>query len=148
MVESPMEQLAETFPQRNKGLHMKSFVRRSFLSTAAFTVKRSDGRIRHGVVSLLAALAFAVLALDMRVPLMAAPADVAPSGGKVLIAGGLTDGGYLSSTELYDPATNSFAAVADTAAMNAARIVATPTLLASGKGLIAGGGGFSRPSST
>src|SRR5258708_35154649 len=43
--------------------------------------------------------------------------------GKVLIAGGYEDygAGILLATELYDPATNSFAAAANTAGMNAAR---------------------------
>lgn len=64
--------------------------------------------------------------------------------GKVLIAGGYRhsahsgQGNALSSTELYDPATNSFA---DGPAMNTARYGSTATLLASGKVLIAGGNG-------
>jgi len=58
--------------------------------------------------------------------------------GKVLIAGGVAAGGNpLASTELYDPATNSFAL--KTAAMNAAHDGATATLLPNGKVLIAGG---------
>ena len=71
-------------------------------------------------------------------------ATLLPSG-KVLIAGGCCDsnGKPLSSTELYDPATNSFAPVGDTAVMNDARGGATATLLLSGKVLIAGGGGIS-----
>jgi hypothetical protein len=67
-------------------------------------------------------------------------ATVLPSG-KVLIAGGagVSESDSLSSTELYDPATNTFAAPADTASMNVARTDATATLLPSGKVLIAGG---------
>jgi hypothetical protein len=68
-----------------------------------------------------------------------ATALLLPSG-KVLIAGGYNQvEGWLSSTELYDPSTGSFAAANDTAAMNAPRVYATATLLASGKVLIAGG---------
>jgi Galactose oxidase, central domain len=57
----------------------------------------------------------------------------------VLIAGGFSSSQtYLSSTELYDPATNTFAA--STPSMDAARYVATATLLPNGKVLLAGGG--------
>jgi len=59
--------------------------------------------------------------------------------GKVLIAGGVSSA--LDSTELYDPASNSFAASADTATMNQGRYANTITLLPSGKVLIAGGVG-------
>jgi hypothetical protein len=60
------------------------------------------------------------------------------TNGKVLIAGGTQDGnGGLSSTELYDPVTNTFAA--STPAMNHSRYAATATLLPNGKALIAGG---------
>jgi len=59
--------------------------------------------------------------------------------GKVLIAGGTGNTGTLSSTELYDPLTNAFAASASTPVMNTARSVATATLLPNGKVLIAGG---------
>ena len=62
--------------------------------------------------------------------------------GKVLIAGGEdAKGNSLASTELYDPATNTFAAAAATAKMNVARASATATLLPNGKVLIAGGFG-------
>jgi hypothetical protein len=57
--------------------------------------------------------------------------------GKVLIAGGSGTTGVLSSTEIYDPATNTFAA--STPKMNQARGGATATLLPNGKVLIAGG---------
>ena len=77
----------------------------------------------------------------MRATLIAAPIDAAPAWGKVLIAGGMGVGNApaLSTTELYDPAANSFVAAADTATMNTGRYFATATLLASGKVLIAGG---------
>jgi hypothetical protein len=62
------------------------------------------------------------------------------ASGKVLFAGGAdSKGNLLSSTELYDPATNSFAAPAETASMNTARGGASATPLLSGKVLIAGG---------
>ncbi|MGD0076790.1 MAG: kelch repeat-containing protein, partial [Candidatus Binataceae bacterium] len=59
--------------------------------------------------------------------------------GKVLIAGGVGIVTFMTSTELYDPTSNTFAAPADTATMNAARYDATATLLPSGEVLIAGG---------
>lgn len=61
--------------------------------------------------------------------------------GTVLITGGQNTLGLLSSTELYNPATNMFAATASTAVMNAARASATATLLPNGKVLVAGGSG-------
>jgi hypothetical protein len=59
--------------------------------------------------------------------------------GKVLITGGIgTDGiSRVITTELYDPATNSFTY---TGSMNVARDVAVAVLLPSGKVLVAGGG--------
>jgi hypothetical protein len=65
--------------------------------------------------------------------------EVTLPSGKVLIAGGLTLNNDVSSTELYDPAANTFAAAAATATMNVARDSATITLLSNGKVLIAGG---------
>jgi hypothetical protein len=68
-----------------------------------------------------------------------ATATLLPNG-KVLIAGGaanMSSTGALATTELYDPVANTFAA--STPVMNAARYVATATLLANGKVLIAGG---------
>lgn len=59
------------------------------------------------------------------------------SNGKVLIAGGFGNAGYLNSTELYDPVSDTFAA--STPSMNTARYDATATLLPNGKVLIAGG---------
>jgi galactose oxidase-like protein/Kelch motif protein len=74
----------------------------------------------------------------------AATATLLPNG-KVIIAGGFAPSGSLSSVELYDPASNSFASAASLPAMNTARSNATATLLLSGKVLIAGGGGNSGP---
>src|SRR5258708_4433016 len=67
-----------------------------------------------------------------------ATATLLPNG-RVLIAGGSNSSGYLSSTELFDPATNTFAAA--TPSMNVARRSATATLLPNAKVLIAGGFG-------
>ncbi len=61
------------------------------------------------------------------------------ASGKVLIVGGTTyntEGQYLASAELYDPATGSFS---PTGSMPGPRTMHTATLLASGKVLIAGG---------
>jgi HYDIN/CFA65/VesB-like, Ig-like domain/Cep192 domain 4/Galactose oxidase, central domain len=67
-----------------------------------------------------------------------------PNAGKILIIGGEdTYGDPESSTELYDPATNSFAPPADTPTMNATRFGFTATVIPSGPNqgqiLIAGG---------
>jgi N-acetylneuraminic acid mutarotase len=59
--------------------------------------------------------------------------------GRVLIAGGGGVSASLSSAELYDPATNTFAPSASTPVMNIARAAATATVLRNGKVLIAGG---------
>ena len=60
--------------------------------------------------------------------------------GKVLIVGGTDANGHsLTSTELYDPVSNTFAASASTVPMNGERHYATVTLLPNGKVLIAGG---------
>ncbi|MGC1190409.1 MAG: kelch repeat-containing protein, partial [Candidatus Binatus sp.] len=67
----------------------------------------------------------------------AATATLLPDG-KALIAGGVSfDVGAFSSTELYDPVANTFAAT--TPSMNMARYFATETLLPNGEVLIAGG---------
>jgi hypothetical protein len=63
-------------------------------------------------------------------------ATLLPSGD-VLVAGGYNfDDGYLSSAELYDPATGTWTA---TGSMAAARAAHTATLLPSGDVLVAGG---------
>ena len=66
--------------------------------------------------------------------------------GKVLIAGGIVSGASSSSAELYDPATNTFAA--STPSMNQARDSAAAILLPNGKVLIAGGEAAVRLEST
>src|SRR2546429_475042 len=58
--------------------------------------------------------------------------------GKVLLAGGTGSIGFLSSAELYNPATGTFTA---TGSMTTARYLATATLLNNGQVLIAGGVG-------
>ena len=58
--------------------------------------------------------------------------------GKVLVAGGYSDGGYLASAELYDPASGTWTA---TGSLATARCVHTATLLPNGKVLVAGGSG-------
>jgi hypothetical protein len=62
-------------------------------------------------------------------------ATLLPSG-KVLIAGGQSNGADLTSAELYDPGSNSWKL---TQGMAAARIFATATLLPDGRVLLAGG---------
>jgi hypothetical protein len=63
-------------------------------------------------------------------------AALLPSG-KVLVAGGTTDGAsYLSSAEIYDPAMETWT---ETGSMGTARTEHTATLLANGKVLVAGG---------
>src|SRR5437867_11495560 len=58
------------------------------------------------------------------------------SAGTVLVVGGY-NGNFLSSAEIYDPATGAFRAT--TTGMSAARRAHTATLLADGRVLIAGG---------
>ncbi len=69
-----------------------------------------------------------------------------PSAGKILIAGGEGDDGFLASTELYDPLSNRFIAGPK---MSTVGIDHTATAIASGpnagKILIAGGDGYSSP---
>jgi hypothetical protein len=67
------------------------------------------------------------------------------AAGKILLAGGFPEesDGVLASTELYDPATNTFAPKSATAKMITARAAQTATVISSGpnagKILIAGG---------
>jgi hypothetical protein len=62
-------------------------------------------------------------------------ATLLPSG-KVLVAGGFGNTGYLGSAELYDPATGLWTV---TGSMGRPRELHTATLLPSGKVLVAGG---------
>ncbi|MGZ7080028.1 MAG: Kelch repeat-containing protein, partial [Thermoanaerobaculia bacterium] len=90
-----------------------------------------------GVTSLLVLL-MAASSLSAAPTLGAARANHTATllpNGKVLIAGG-TNGGNLSSAELYDPATGIFT---PTGPMNAARSSHTATVLPNGKVLLAGG---------
>jgi hypothetical protein len=57
--------------------------------------------------------------------------------GEVLVAGGYNESGYLTSAELYDPATATWIA---TGSLSGARASHTATLLPNGKVLVAGGG--------
>jgi WD40 repeat protein len=85
---------------------------------------------------------FAASTPSMNQPRGNATATLLPNG-KVLVAGGVDVRGSCSncsstaSTEIYDPASNTFAA--STPSMNQARAGATATLLPNGKVLIAGG---------
>jgi hypothetical protein len=78
----------------------------------------------------------------MRIARGWATATLLPNG-KVLIAGGYFPSGGIfmtaTSTELYDPVTNTFAFPIGTASMKAGRAQAMATLLANGKVLIVGG---------
>ncbi len=69
---------------------------------------------------------------------------IGPNAGDILIAAGANNIDSLGSTELYEPAANTFAAAADTATMNFARYGATATTLTSGPnaGKILFAGGF------
>ncbi|OGU23155.1 MAG: hypothetical protein A2X85_13370 [Geobacteraceae bacterium GWF2_54_21] len=58
--------------------------------------------------------------------------------GKILVAGGFGSNGILSSAELYDPATNSWAPAGN---LSTARMQHTATLLPNGKVLVTGGSG-------
>ncbi len=65
--------------------------------------------------------------------------------GKVLVAGGLGNGGVLASAELYDPATGNWSRTGD---MNTARNRHTATVLPDGKVLVTGGDNYVDPFST
>jgi hypothetical protein len=93
-------------------------------------------------ILLLNTLSIVLFGTLMPTTLTAATLDAAPTWGKVLIAGGYGDSGFLSSSELYNPLTNSFLPASDTPVMNTARADAVATRLASGKVLIAGGVGI------
>jgi hypothetical protein len=56
--------------------------------------------------------------------------------GKVLVAGGLTDSGFATNSELYDPASGTWTV---TGALSVGRYYHTATLLPSGQVLVAGG---------
>jgi len=80
-----------------------------------------------------------------RVAFAAVVLPVGPDAGKVLLVGGSGPAPKpgtlvpLSSTELYDPISNSFASSSETPTMNIARAGVTATLLNNGKVLVAGG---------
>jgi N-acetylneuraminic acid mutarotase len=60
------------------------------------------------------------------------------ANGKVLVAGGSSSTGLLSTAELYDPSTGTWSF---TGSLNFPRIFHTATLLQNGKVLVAGGWG-------
>jgi hypothetical protein len=65
--------------------------------------------------------------------------------GKVLVAGGFNLSETLSSAELYDPASGTWAVTGN---LTLGRYYHTASLLPDGKVLVAGGGGFALPSGT
>ncbi|HVN29737.1 MAG TPA: kelch repeat-containing protein, partial [Candidatus Binataceae bacterium] len=104
----------------------------------------SSGRKSLGLSIALMALFALVFFLDQPSATAEQPEESSATWGKVLIIGGNTfDYGVLASTELYDPATNTFAPANQTASMNTERVNATATLITTGpnagKVLIAGG---------
>ncbi|CAF4360282.1 unnamed protein product, partial [Rotaria sp. Silwood2] len=58
------------------------------------------------------------------------------TNGKVLVTGGLDNGSYLNSAELYDPLTGLWTATAN---MNITRTEQTASVLTNGKVLVTGG---------
>jgi hypothetical protein len=74
---------------------------------------------------------------SLNIPRFLHTATLLPNG-KVLVAGGDSGSGELSSAELYDPATGTWSA---TGSLNTARSQHTATLLPNGKVLVAGGEG-------
>jgi Galactose oxidase, central domain len=109
----------------------------SFNGVTAAQVLADVVRIESGLVRSAPASVnmFAATTPSMNEPRAGATATLLPNG-KVLITGGAG-----TSTELYDPVTDTFAA--STPSMNTARGGATATLLPNGKVLIAGGAGTS-----
>jgi hypothetical protein len=107
----------------------------SFNGVTAAQVLADVVRIESGLVRSAPASVnmFAATTPSMNEPRAGATATLLPNG-KVLITGGAG-----TSTELYDPVTDTFAA--STPSMNTARGGATATLLPNGKVLIAGGSG-------
>jgi hypothetical protein len=111
---------------------------------------RSASRARTSVkfILLMLAVLLPVGVMLLQLSPKAAQVDAVNVGsvGKILIAGGQGDSGGLASTELYDPATNSFAPANQTSSMNMARSDATGAVLTTGPNvgnvLIAGGGQF------
>lgn len=105
----------------------------------------SGGRtsMRFILVTLAVFAPMAILLVELNTTAAQNDAVIGPSGGKILMVGGRSSSSILGSTELYDPATNTFAPVDQTASMNAPRFEATATLLTSGpnagKVLVAGG---------
>ena len=99
----------------------------------------SPRKLRLGVAVSLSLAVFAILiAGNLRMSHAAAPT---PTYGQILVAGGYGASSDLSSVELYDPGSDSFAKT--TPAMNAARQYHTAALITSGanagKVLLAGG---------
>ena len=88
--------------------------------------------------------AFTALPATMSTPRGGHSATLLPSG-KVLLAGGFSNGSALNTAELYDPVANTFTAL--TAVMSTPRANHTATLLPNGQVLLTGGGGSSGPQS-
>jgi hypothetical protein len=91
----------------------------------------SGGRtsMRFILVTLAVFAPMAILLVELNTTAAQNDAVIGPSGGKILMVGGRSSSSILGSTELYDPATDTFAPVDQTASMNAPRFEATATLL-------------------